>query len=304
MRIDDVVAPATRSAATPSGGSGDPRRDRPTGIRAHACVATTLRAAPSGKARTVVSTLRSAPPLALRLTMAKGPEPWVASTADLARVCLAAGAAGPIGGDELSLDVDVGAGSCLVLAEVSPTLALPGPHGKRSHTRTRIRVAAGGTLIWLPEPIIAVRGCDHLNHVHAELEEGARLLIREETLLGRHGEQPGVVRHSVQVRLGSGPLYRQDLDLGTPGAQTPPVLGSHRAAGSVLVVDPDWTNHRLEARRLPGDAALLPLAGPAALITALSGDSLALRRQLEAGLAALGPPWDPHAAPDPRQEPS
>jgi hypothetical protein len=38
---------------------------------------------------------------------------------------------------------------------------------------------------------------------------------------------------------------------------------------------------------------MLPLAGPAVVVTALADDNLALRGQLEAALRALGHPWDP-----------
>jgi urease accessory protein len=294
MTVEEIVAPAPRPADVPSS-TAVPKRA--AGVRAHACVATALRTTPSGHTRTVVSTLRSEAPLALRLTRAKTPEPWAADATDVVRVCVAAGLAGPVGGDVLALDVEVGPGSALVLAEISPTLALPGPHAQRSQTTTRIHVAAHGTLIWLAEPIVAVRGCDHVNEVHVQLEEGARFLMREEVLLGRHGEPSGTVRQHVHVRLGDRPLYRHDLTLGRSADEAPSVVGSHHAVGSILVVDPawrmDWTDHPPSACLLPGDAALLPLEGPAALITALSPDSLALRRQLQAGLTALGGAWNP-----------
>jgi urease accessory protein len=240
-----------------------------------------------------VSILRSEAPLVLRIARAKAPEPWAAGRTDVVRVALTAGAAGPVGGDELDLTIDVGAGSSLVLSEISPTLLLPGPHGEQSRTRVRVRVAAGATLIWLPEPMIAARGCDHLNDVAVQLEPGARLLMREEVLQGRHEEVSGRVRQRVSVRLAGRPLYRQDLLVGTPEAATPPVIGSHGAVGSILIVDPDWTAHPPAGGVLDAEAAVLPLEGPAVLVTALAGDNLALRHQFAAALAVLGEPWGP-----------
>lgn len=263
-----------------------------SGMRARAHLVTQLRASPAGSQRSCVSTLRSEAPLVLRLTRAKAPEPWAATGGDVARVSLAAGAAGPVGGDELTLDVEVGAGSSLVLCEVSSTLLLPGPHSQQSRTQVHIRVAAGSTMIWLPEPVIAAHRCDHLSYVRVHLEQGARFLMREEALLGRHGEIGGQFTQRVRVRLAGQPLYCQDLCLGTPGAQTPVVIGEHRAVGSVLVVEPTWVEHPLQVRRLAGEAAVLPLNGPASLVTALGSDNLQLRGRLNAGLAALGPPWD------------
>jgi hypothetical protein len=49
---------------------------------------------------------------------------------------------------------------------------------------------------------------------------------------------------------------------------------------------------------LEGDAAILPLAGPAVLVTALAPDSLTMRRQLDAGVALLS-----HSLAQPRCDP-
>ncbi len=289
MTVDEISVGSPAASAD----GGRPVPQQVSGMRAQARVATELRTSPGGRQRSCVSTLRSQAPLALRLTRAKAREPWAAHAADIARVSLAAGAGGPVGGDQLILRVEVGPGSSLVLSEISPTLLLPGPRGERSATHVRIQVAAGATLIWLPEPIIAARGCDHVHNVVVDLDEGARLFMREELLLGRHGEETGRVTQRVSVRHGGRPLYRQDIGIGTAGADTPAVIGHHRAVGSALIVDPSWLSDPPSARALPGDAALLPLSGPAALITASAGDNLELRAQLHAGLTALGPPWDP-----------
>ncbi|HET6562421.1 MAG TPA: urease accessory protein UreD [Marmoricola sp.] len=266
-------------------------------MRARAHLATQLRTTAGGGRRSCVSTLRSEAPLVLRPTRPTAAESWSAVASDAVQVSLAAGAAGPVGGDHLILEIDVGEGSSLVLSEVSPTLLLPGPHGRRSRTDVRITVAEGGTLIWLPEPVIAARACDHLNDVRVHLDDGARLLMREEVLLGRHGEPGGRVAQRVSVRLAGRPLHRQDLVHGTPVSTTPAVTGGHRAVGSVLVVDPDWVERPPTVRQVDGEAALLPLTGPAALVTALAGDNLQLRRRLAAGLAELGPPWGRNGGP-------
>jgi len=283
-----VSAPDAATALTSRPGA--------VGMRAHARVATELRTLSDGTRRSCVRTLRAEVPLVPRITMAKGPEPWAGGAPEVARVCLAAGAAGPVGGDRLHLDVDVGAGSALVLREVSATLLLPGPEGARSCTVTRIRVADGGTLVWLPEPLICARGADHVNDVRVDLADGARLVMREEILLGRHREASGRLRQRTRVRLGGKPLFHQDLDLGTTGARSPAVSGHHRAVGSVLVVDPEGAVAPQAAHRLSGEAVVLPLSGPAVLVAALAGDNLELRSGLDAGLARLGPPWSPGRA--------
>lgn len=250
----------------------------------------------NGKFRSRVVRMRSHAPFALRPTALTFPdEPVVTAGAKSARVSLAAGAAGPVGGDQLVLDVVVGPGSTLVLSDVAARLMLPGPHGHRSRTTTRVSVAAGGTFVWLPKPAIAARGCNHLNEVFVSLEHDARLMLREEVILGRHGELPGDLTQHVRVEQEGTALYDQRLDFGpaAPGWSGPAVADANRALGSVLIVDPDWLTDPPNCHSLTGDTAVLPLAGPAALVTAVSPDSLALRRSLNAGLLALGHPWAP-----------
>lgn len=251
-------------------------------MAAHSRLATRAGPGPS-----VVSVLHAEAPLLLRLTRRKEPEPW--NVADPARVSLTAGAAGPIGGDDYRLDVEVGAGSTLVLGDVSPTLLLPGCDGAPSCYTVVARVAEGATLIWLAEPLIAAAGCRHTQRIEVDLHPSARLVLREELLLGRHGETCGnVVQHCV-VRRGGATLHRADLAVGpaAPGYDGPAVLGGVRAVGSVLAVDPGWQGRPPAGRVLGDGAAVLPLAGPAALITAVAADNLALRRDLTAGLVEL-----------------
>lgn len=263
-------------------------------MRARSRVATKWVSGQFDSGRTRVSALRAEAPLLLKTTRQKEPEPWPAPAA-VARVSVTAGAAGPLGGDDYRLDVEVGAGSTLVLGDISPTLVLPGPDGAGSSYVITVEVAEHATLIWLAEPLIAARGCNHSQRVDVALHPSARLMMREELLLGRHGEACGTVRQRSTVRRGGATLYRQDLAVG-PGAigyDGAAVLGGARAAGCVLIADPAWERTPPSECVLSPRAAVLPLAGPAALITAVADDNLALRRDLNAGLAHLGPPWQP-----------
>jgi urease accessory protein len=247
--------------------------------------------------RTRITRLRSDPPLVLRPTNPVGPEPlphWNLRGPATARVSLVAGAAGPVGGDHLCLSIDVGPGAALVLRAVAATLALPGPHGQPSRSEITARVAANGILVWLPGPVIAAQGCHHHAVTRVTLEPGARLLLREELLLGRHAEQPGAVRQRLRVCLDNRPLHDQEVSIG-PGASGwdgAAVTGGRRALGSVLIVDPDWDHNRIDlpAPAVAADTALLPLSGPAVLVTALARDALALRHQLDIGIAAVDRP--------------
>jgi urease accessory protein len=232
--------------------------------------------------RTRLTTLRSQPPLTLR------------PTADA--LYLAASAAGPLGGDDLELSIVVGPGAELVLRAVAATVALPGaPDADPSTLTLRLSVATGGRLAVLPEPTVIAAGACHRAATYAEVEAGGALSIREEVLLGRHGEPGGRYRGLLHVNAAGHPLLRHQLDLdGTdPTALAPESMVGARAVGTLLHVDPQWTDPRL---RPPGSAtatvAAMPLAGPGLLVTVLGADALDLRRHLDAylpGPVAAGP---------------
>lgn len=281
--------------------------------RAHLAVGLRPPRGDAGRGAATVRRLRSDAPLVLRPTRVaptgggEGLPHWDLRGPDTARVSLASGAASPVGGDQLRLDVEVGEGATLVLRGVSATLALPGPHGQASHQEVTVRVAAGGTLVWLPGSLIAARGCQHHAVTRVVMQQGARLLAREELVLGRHGEEPGAVRQRLRVTLGDAPVHDQELTLGppAPGWEGPAVTGGRGTLGSLLLIDPepgsaeqpgDATSLEERAGRfsavalgedLSVDAAVLPLGGSAALVTALAPDAVTLRRRLDAHLAAL-----------------
>lgn len=258
-------------------------------MRARARLGTEHDASSGGRGRTRVRTLRSEWPLMLRTTAPLRRDvisAWASRGADPARLHLAAAAAGPVGGDALHLEVVVGPGSALVLGEVSPTLLLPGPRGERSSIRVDIRVGADATLAWLPQLVIAARGCSHRTEVHVHLDPEARLLLREEVLLGRHGEAPGALAQRLRVTVGDRPLHDQELVLGTPssGWSGPAVAADHPCLGSLLLVDPAVP----EGPRTAGAAAAtMPLAGRGCLVTALAPDTSGLRERLDAACADL-----------------
>lgn len=247
---------------------------------------------------TRITCLRSDPPLSLRPTLPAGREPpgsWALPERTTVRVALAAAAAGPIGGDHLELDVRVGAGAAVVVRSVAASLVLPGPHGELSRSDVRITVGTDATLVWLPGPVIAAQGCHHHAVIEVVLQAGARLMIREELVLGRHGEASGSIRQRLRVCLGDRALHDQELHLGpdAPGSGGPAVTGGRRAVGSVLVVDPHQAaTDVLNEPAVTADAttARLPLCGPAVLFTAIAPDLLALRHRLDTALAELDAP--------------
>jgi urease accessory protein len=199
-------------------------------------------------------------------------------------VHLVGGAAGPLGGDRLRVDIEVGAGAWLCVRTVAATVALPDRDGTASHLDVCARVGAGGRLDWLPEPLVAAAGCHHRTVSTVDLAGTASLVWRDELVCGRHGEAPGDARQRTTVRRDGRTLYAHELTVGphTPGWAGAAVLGGARAAGSVLVVDPSWIDGgKPDPAVLAKTAALLPLAGPAVLASATAADARELRAYLD-----------------------
>ncbi|MGA2829520.1 MAG: urease accessory protein UreD [Streptosporangiaceae bacterium] len=224
-------------------------------------------------------------------------------------VYLVGGAAGPLGGDVLELRIEVREGAALRLRTAAAAVALPGRDGRESLLSVTITVAAGARLEYLPEPTIAAGGARHRTDIRVDLAAGAALVLRDEVILGRHGERGGACRTRLRADLAGRPLLRHELDVsGTDEVSLgPAVLAGHRTAGSLLCVEPEWAGldgtgpgwAGLDRAGLdgtgPGRAGrpigelpsgygpgvtVMPLAGPAVLVNALAGDALTLRRRL------------------------
>ncbi|MFH8989920.1 urease accessory protein UreD [Streptomyces sp. NPDC017940] len=249
----------------------------PAGVRARARIGARV----DRYGRTVLPVLEGEAPLALRRTRATG---------TAAQVTLVGAMSGPLGGDRLAVEADVGAGARLGVGSAAATIALPGQDGAAAHYDVRVTVAAGGELRWLPEQLISVRGSELRVTTRADVEEGGRLVLREEQVLGRADEGPGLLRSRLTVRHAGRPLLDQELTCG-PGApggwNGPAVLGGHRAVGQLVVIHPRFTQNPPRATMLTPHAALTPLPGPGALITALAPNTLHLRHTLDEALHQL-----------------
>ena len=196
-------------------------------------------------------------------------------------VYLVGGAAGPLGGDQLTLRVTVGEGAFLRVRTAAAAVALPGLDGAESVLRVSVTVAPGGRLEYLPEPVVVATGARHATIVSVTLAAGASLLLRDEVLLGRHGEAGGTARSVLRVSYAGRPLLYQSVAVsGTDQASLgPAVLAGHRAVGTLLHAGEPVTE--IPAGAAPG-MAVMPLAGPGTLVTALADDAVTLRRRLTA----------------------
>jgi urease accessory protein len=229
---------------------------------------------------TVLACLQGEPPLLPRATGDRG--------GAVAQVHLVGGAAGPLGGDDLHLSIEVGPGASLVVRTVAATIALPGPDGSPSSSTVEIAVADGGRLAFLPEPVIAAARCDHQARSTVELEEGAQLVWREELVAGRWGEAPGRLSQHTRLSYAGTPALAQQVTVDDAWA-SPAIGGGSRTAGNLVVCGPDAAQCAPATEGATADtgfAARMPLAGPLALCTAMAPDSRTVRHLL----ASLAPP--------------
>lgn len=195
-------------------------------------------------------------------------------------VYLVGGAAGPLGGDSLALHITVGAGAFLRVRTAAASIALPGLDGLESVLRVFVTVGEGGRLEYLPEPVVVTARARHATLVTATLSGGASLVLRDEVLLGRHGEAGGTARSVLRVSYAGRPLLRHSVEVsGTdPASLGPAVLAGHRAVGTLLHVSESETAE-IPVMATP-EVAVMPLAGPGVLVTALAHDAVTLRLRL------------------------
>ncbi|MBN3928926.1 urease accessory protein UreD [Streptomyces verrucosisporus] len=205
-----------------------------------------------------------------------------------ARVCVIGAMSAPLGGDRLAIDVTVGDRADLEITTAAATLALRGATTDHATYHTSLRVGDRAGLRWLPRPLISACGSNLRQTCAVDLAPTARLLLREEQILGRAAEPPGDLTTRLTVRRDGRPLLDQHTAIGTaaPGWDGPAVLAGHRVTGQLLIVDPRLEEapvqpHLLGNDPAQGQGALVPLTGPAVLITALAPTTVHLHRLLD-----------------------
>jgi urease accessory protein len=280
-----LAGPSSGPAASAGPSAGPGARSGPAPSSAAGAITATARivAERGADGATRLPVLASQVPLVLRRT----PE----------AVYLVGGAAGPLGGDSLRLCVDVGAGAMLRIRSAAASIALPstldgpsalGDASAESVLRVDATVGAGGCLEFMPEPVVVADGARHRVEFCISLAADARLVLREEIILGRHGERGGACVCRLLVDLGCAPLLRQEVAVsGTDEVSLgPAVLAGHRAFGSLLIVGPgnlpaaSGAAASVAAASVAEGLAVMPLNDHAVLLTAIAGDALTLRRRL------------------------
>jgi urease accessory protein len=219
-----------------------------------------------------------------RIVACAGQPPVVPRVTGPGVVHLVGAAGGPHPGDVLQLSISVGPGAMLTVEQVAATMAMPGPDPSLpwSILTVEVDVAAGGSLAFLGQPLVAVAGCRHRTQARIRLHGDARVVWRELLVPGRSNEPSGDVILALDVSRDGLPVLQQDLRIGphAPGWSSSSVAGSARCIGSELRSGPDeWRTK--QTLRLGENATLVPLAAAgSALVTAL-GDAVDVLRLLD-----------------------
>lgn len=153
---------------------------------------------------------------------------------DATRAHVAVAAAGMVllGGDHVTISVDVGPGCTLEIEDVGGTVAYP---GAPSSWILDIRVGLGGTLLWNGLPFVVTDGADVERRATITLDDDARAVMRETLVLGRHGEQGGRLVSDLVVTDSDGPVLVERLDA-QGSAPEPGVLGHSRVLDAVIAL--------------------------------------------------------------------
>ena len=206
--------------------------------------------------------VRDAPPVAFRAT----PE----------AVYLVGTAASPVGDDQVSIDVQIGAGATLAIRSAASAIAWTSTN---SSIEVNVSIGSSGSLDWRLQPLIASASCHFSHRSRVRLRGDASLYWAEEVVLGRHGEGPGCLDLRLDVDVDDAPLLRHQLLIGpdAPGWDGPALIGANRVIGFVLIAGAAsrGVDHAV------GDGwAVMPLEGPGTLISAVAGDLPTLRAAL------------------------
>jgi urease accessory protein len=188
------------------------------------------------------------------------------------RVHLVQAAGGPLGGDDLALDVDLRAGSSLQLRSVAAMVVQAGHPPAAARWTVAATLAAGAVLDWRPEPTVVCDGAELHSSMTVALQRGARAMLREVVVLGRAGQRGGRCRGALTVDYDGVPLLAHTLllDGADPALAGPAGTGGARVVGMLTVVGAGTGGPPQDAGEQPGLRwACSALDGPGWLLLAL-----------------------------------
>lgn len=192
-------------------------------------------------------------------------------------------AATPVGDDDITIDLQVGEGVHATVRSVAATIVYAA-RGPGTRLTTRLRVAAGASLAWQPDPVIVTERARHRSALVADVATGGSLVADEVVVFGRSGERAGRFASSTDLRRDGLPVTVTSFDTAMPGWSGPGGTDGAKVVATRLVLGPgsgigDGATGHVDGRTV----VLRPEAG-GAVATTLAPDPGRARSQLDAAL--------------------
>jgi urease accessory protein len=187
--------------------------------------------------------------------------PAVAETAALEAVVVNT-SGGLTGGDRFEIAARVEAGASLVLT-TQACEKIYRSSGGDAVVATRLTLAAGTQLSWVPQETILFERSELSRTLHVEMAETAKLVVVEAVLLGRRASGETIreirFRDSWRVRRGGRLVFAEEMRLGedlTAALAGRATLAGAAGFATVLVVAKDAETRLADLRRLTIDEAV------------------------------------------------
>lgn len=204
-------------------------------------------------------------------------------------------AGGVTGGDWFSTEVAAARGTAVSLTTQAAERAYRATGDEPGRIETRLEVAPGARLAWLPQETILFEGADVRRRLAVELHGDARFLMVEPLVFGRAamGEElhNARFRDRIEIRRDGAPLWFDAVHLeGDLAAQMdrPALGGGARAMAALVYAAPDASAFLDRLRDLLPETAGASLVRDGLLAARLlAPDSFALRQTLVPALRLL-----------------
>jgi urease accessory protein len=154
------------------------------------------------------------------------------------RMHLVQAGGGPLGGDDLALDVNLGAGSSLQLRSAAAMVVQPGRLPAAARWTVAAALAPGAVLDWQPEPTVVCDDAELHSQLRVVMQPGARAILREQIVLGRAAQRGGRFIGELAVERAGVPLlvHTMLVDGADPVLTGPAGTAGARVVGMLAVV--------------------------------------------------------------------
>lgn len=202
---------------------------------------------------------------------------------------------GIVQGDDLEAEIRVEAGAHAIVTAPSATKVYRMESGGAA-SRTRLRVDAGATLEYLPEPLIPHAGARFVEDIEIDVAPGGRALAWEVLAPGRaaRGESLAYDRLEFRLRVLEGPrtvLLERSSIVPADGLAGPAVMADGTYYGLLVAIGGDPARLEAALRGVTGDsrAGVSRLRGTGVVLKALARDSRSLHGLLHRAREAAAP---------------